>query len=286
MSGKNLKASFLIKKEIFCKKLIRLFAREEIRKMEVLEQRQQEQDSLIFDLYQDRLAESRIDRKFDLASQLDSIRNAPSYMCVDSSHNYLNILLNTPAFSYRENEFNDDAVLISWELARWEPNLKVIRQSITQNNDLLFIGDGFLRSIDTFANAKAKEKYRKGISFCIDDLGYYYDAGRPSRMEVMLNTILVDDEQKKRARKCIDKIVETHLTKYNHQPIYEPKIGRDGVPKVLVVDQSYGDMSIKKGLASDNTFAQMLACAIKENPNADIIVKTHPDTIACGGGGG
>lgn len=264
--------------------MIKQYVKEEIREMGELKLRQQEQDSLIFDMYQDRLRESRIDRKFDLDALLGQIRNAPSYLFVDSSHNYLNILLNTPSFSYCENGFNDDAVLISWELARWESNLRVIRRSITQNKELLFIGDGFLRSIDTFANAKAKERYKKGISFSVDDLGYYYDAGRPSRMEMMLNNFILDEEQKKRARKCIDKIVETHLTKYNHQPIYEPKIGREGVPKVLVVDQSYGDMSIKKGLASDNTFAQMLNCAIKENPDADIIVKTHPDTIARGGG--
>jgi len=76
--------------------------------------------------------------------------------------------------------------------------------------------------------------------------------------------------------------VKTHLTKYNHQPIFEPKIGRDNVKKVLVVDQAYDDMSVIKGMASEKTFEKMLACAIEENPNADIIIKTHPDTIAGG----
>ena len=83
----------------------------------------------------------------------------------------------------------------------------------------------------------------------------------------------------------IDKIVKTHLTKYNNQPIYEPKIGREGVKKVLVVDQSYGDMSIIRGWGSDKLFSDMLETAIKENPDADIIVKTHPDTISGNRGG-
>ena len=103
----------------------------------------------------------------------------------------------------------------------------------------------------------------------------------------MLNdkNLIITEEQKLRARKCIDKIVETHLTKYNHQPIFEPQIGRKGVKKVLVIDQSYGDMSISKGWCCDETFEKMLECAIKENPDADIIVKTHPDTMTGHRGG-
>ena len=38
-------------------------------------------------------------------------------------------------------------------------------------------------------------------------------------------------------------------------------------------------MSILKGWANDYTFENMLNKAIEENPNADIIVKTHPDII-------
>lgn len=102
----------------------------------------------------------------------------------------------------------------------------------------------------------------------------------------MLNdkNLIITDEQKQRAKICIDRILSTHLTKYNHQPIYTPNIGRQGVKKVLVIDQSYGDMSIAKGLADDNTFKNMFQAAIDENPNADIIIKTHPDTIAGAGG--
>ena len=48
----------------------------------------------------------------------------------------------------------------------------------------------------------------------------------------------------------------------------------------MVIDQTVGDYSITKGLANNDTFNQMLESAIKDNPNADIIIKTHPDTIA------
>lgn len=148
------------------------------------------------------------------------------------------------------------------------------------------IEDGFLKSINTWVNKNEKPQYLNGVSFTIESKNPYYDATRQSYLEYLLNdkSLVITEEQKERARKCINKIVETHLTKYNHQPIITPEIGRKGVKKVLVVDQSYGDMSIVKGLANDNTFKSMLECAIKENPDADIIVKTHPDTMAGAGG--
>lgn len=243
-------------------------------------------ENILIDMYLDKIIQKREQNIFNLSDYTKNITFQPEYLCVDSSHNFLNILINQEKFKYKENNFNPDKTIISWETARWDENRRTILYAITQNKDILFIGDSFLRSIDTFANKNAKEKFKKGLSFCIDDLGYYYDATRPTRMEVILNdkNLIITDEQKQRARKCIDKIIKTHLTKYNHQPIFEPKIGREGVKKVLVVDQSYGDMSITKGLADENTFKEMLECAIKENPNADIIVKTHPDTMAGAGG--
>jgi capsular polysaccharide export protein len=57
-------------------------------------------------------------------------------------------------------------------------------------------------------------------------------------------------------------------------------LGRPGRKKVLVVDQSFGDASVTEGLASSRTFRLMLKTALEENPEADVIVKKHPDAIA------
>ncbi|MBO6273446.1 glycosyltransferase [bacterium] len=251
-----------------------------------LMQNQNYSNNLICDLYIDSIILDRKNKKFDFDKFISGITCSPEYLCIDSNHNYLNILINQDDFYYKAKNFNQDKTIISWEMARWVDNLATILYSIKQNKNIIFIGDSFLRSINTMADRNAQEKYRKGISFGVDDLGYYYDATRTNRMEQMLNdkSLVINEEQKQRARYCIDKIVETNLTKYNHQPIYEPNIGRDSVRKVLVVDQSYGDMSILKGLADENTFKDMLQAAIDENPDADIIVKTHPDTIAGAGG--
>ena len=242
--------------------------------------------NIIIDLYLDNLISKRQNEKFNKEKYFSNITQSPNYLCIDKSHNYLNILINQNPFEYVKQSFNTDKTIISWEMARWQNNIDTILYSIKQNKNIIFIGDSFLRSINTMADKNAEEKFRKGISFGIDDMGYYYDATRTNRMEQMLNdkSLIITEEQKLRAKKCIDKIVETHLTKYNHQPIFEPNIGRSKVKKVLVVDQSYGDMSIAKGLADESTFKRMLQAAIDENPDADIIVKTHPDTIAGAGG--
>lgn len=52
--------------------------------------------------------------------------------------------------------------------------------------------------------------------------------------------------------------------------------------KILVVDQSYGDFSIKRGLADDATFETMLLDAVK-NKDSDVLVKTHPDAMVGNG---
>ena len=166
----------------------------------------------------------------------------------------------------------------------YRQNIDAFYNAQYNNVPIVVVEDGFIRSATTWADKTKPDKYINGISFFFDSLGAYFDATRPSLMEKMLNdkNLIIKPEQLQRARILIDKIVKNYLTKYNHQPIYDLKIGSEGKKKVLVVDQSYGDMSICKGLASDKTFNDMLKAAISENPDADIIVKTHPDTIAGG----
>ena len=187
------------------------------------------------------------------------------------------------------NLFSLPKFVFIWGLHYSKSKVKVLRFARRHNIPVCVIEDGFLKSARTsVAHSKrgVAPKYLQGVAFVIDNQGLYIDAHRPSRLETMLNdeNLVITEAQKERARKLITKIVETHLTKYNHQPIIVPKIGRPGVKKVLVIDQSYGDASIGQGLGRDKTFEDMLRAAIDENPDADIIVKTHPDTMAGAGG--
>ena len=168
-----------------------------------------------------------------------------------------------------------------WSNGVYYDNEKVLAEAISSDATLVLCEDGFLRSADTWANFKAPPRYRHGCSLVLDTLGCYYDATRESLVERMLNdkSLVVTAEQRAEARKLIDLIVGERLTKYNHQPMVAPEIGRPGRRKVLVVDQSYGDYAISKGWADASTFERMLADAVRDNPDADVIVKTHPDTL-------
>jgi len=158
----------------------------------------------------------------------------------------------------------------------------IIARALQSNSKVYIIENCFLSNVFSTNTKNVEPEFLKAIGFTIDDITCYYDALLPSRMEMLLNdkSLVITEEQKARAGKCIDKILSTHLSKYNNQPIYTPEIGREGVPKVLVVDQAYRDWSIIRGKGSVEVFRTMLEKAIEENPDADIIVKTHPETIS------
>ena len=161
-------------------------------------------------------------------------------------------------------------------------NLHALQYAYQANLDVVVCEDGFIRSYNTWADMRVPWWQRTGYSMLCDTMGHYFDATRQSTIETMLNdkNLVLSDAQIAEARRLIEKIVSNKVSKYNHQSLAVPKVGRDGIRKVLVVDQSYGDFSIKRGLADDETFAKMLEAAIRENPDADILVKTHPDTLA------
>ena len=190
-----------------------------------------------------------------------------------------------------ELEWVDDADLADfcfiWGLNPSASNLCAVAAAIRNRSRLVLCEDGFLRSADTWANDKAAPRYRHGCSVIYDTLGFYFDATRPNAIERMLNdrSLVITERQCAEARRLIGRIVAAKLTKYNHQPMFTPKVGRAGRRKVLVVDQSYGDMAIAKGWGDDQTFADMLEDARRENPDADILVKTHPDTMTGRRGG-
>jgi capsular polysaccharide export protein len=134
--------------------------------------------------------------------------------------------------------------------------------------------DGFLRSYDLGVRGAAP------LSVIIDDIGVYYDATRPSRLEQLLNdggdalANVTGD-----ADSAIGLIRQHRLSKYNIAPDAAP-LPKDGRHRVLVVDQTRGDMSVVLGMADEASFTRMLMAARAENPGACIYVKVHPDVLA------
>lgn len=137
---------------------------------------------------------------------------------------------------------------------------------------LVRLEDGFLRSIDLGVSGEP------ALSLIFDKTGIYYDARYPSDLEIMIKSIRLDSSMFKRAARCMSLIKEHKLSKYNLAP--EIHFPSSSMNRVLVVDQTYGDASIEFGAASSETFGLMLDTAMSSHPDAEIIVKVHPDVVA------
>ncbi|MFZ0614540.1 MAG: hypothetical protein WAM73_20005, partial [Desulfobacterales bacterium] len=139
----------------------------------------------------------------------------------------------------------------------------------------LAMEDGFLRSV--FPGTEGAPP----LAVVVDDVGIYYDATAPSRLENLLqdggweSPALID-----RATAAMAQIVAAKLSKYNHAPLPQGALPGHRRQKVLVVDQTCGDSSVSRGMADGATFERMLDAAAEENPAADIIVKAHPDVVS------
>lgn len=127
-----------------------------------------------------------------------------------------------------------------------------------------FLEDGFLRSA---------EREDPAISIVVDDLGIYYDATCPSRLEQMIGREL-SPEKADRASNLQQAWISGSVSKYNSNPEFEQDLPSEFV---LVIDQVAGDQSVSGGLAGPETFEKMLRAALDENPGVAVVVKTHPD---------
>lgn len=138
----------------------------------------------------------------------------------------------------------------------------------------LHLEDGFVRSLDLGIKGDTP------CSIVVDDIGVYYDATAPSRLEAWLegegpDDPLADPALIERAARCIERIRRDRLSKYNAAPIFD--LGPKERPRVLVVDQTAGDLSLRYGACHPDGFVAMIESARAENPGAEIFVKTHPD---------
>lgn len=140
--------------------------------------------------------------------------------------------------------------------------------------------DGFLRSFGT-------GEHFPPLSLVVDDAGIYYDCTWPSALECLLSSdadVLAPDAVL--AQQAREKLLFAGLSKYNHAPdLPDGMLRSDDVQRVLVVDQTAGDMSVAKGGADAATFDAMLAAALAENPQATVYVKTHPEVTSGRKGG-
>lgn len=142
---------------------------------------------------------------------------------------------------------------------------------------VLRIEDGFVRSVGLGADLI------QPLSWVIDDLGIYYDATRPSRLERILVESAFDADVLQRAATLREKIVSSGLTKYNVGAggFQRPP---DGRRVILVPGQVESDASIAYGapvgICPVRRNMDLLRAVREANAEAWLVYKPHPDVLA------
>jgi capsular polysaccharide export protein len=138
---------------------------------------------------------------------------------------------------------------------------------------LVRVEDAFLRSIHP-----GRSRREAPLGLLVDPVGVHFDSRGPSRIEQILaghdfqySNIL------QAAKLSMARLKHQDLSKYN---IHDPDLPLPEPGYILVVDQTRGDASIRYGAASEATFSKMLAAALHENPDARIVIRSHPETGA------
>ncbi|PRA45739.1 hypothetical protein CQ062_23925 [Ochrobactrum sp. MYb68] len=157
---------------------------------------------------------------------------------------------------------------------RKKTGLDALRLAEQNKRPFLALEDGFIRSVGL------GQKGEPPLSIIMDANGIYYDANRPSGLELRLNDpSRTNSFDSQRACAAMNLLKTNRISKYNQIGKYTGfDIKQDGY--VLVIDQTRDDPSITYGLASSQTFADMLNAAKRENPGQKIVIKTHPGVLA------
>ena len=139
----------------------------------------------------------------------------------------------------------------------------------------LLLEDGFIRSIGLGVENSPR------FSLVFDDIGIYYDATVPNRLENILNSydFKSDRELIKTSKEAIEKIIKYKISKYNSFKKYDLSFLDTPQKKVLIVAQTLNDSSLKYGLADRFSTKEIIEDVIRDNPNSKIYLKIHPDVL-------
>ena len=142
---------------------------------------------------------------------------------------------------------------------------------------LIRVEDGFLRSVQLGAMRVPP------LSLCFAEKALYFDATAESELEQILQTYNFADNSKlmERARNGMAALISSRLSKYNSGQSYDIKniYGEKTKPRVLVVGQVEGDMSIIKGMSRKISNNEFVRAVVAENSDSQVIYKPHPEVI-------
>ena len=195
----------------------------------------------------------------------------PSKRIVKNTSNFLYLQY----LSYIYIIFRRKGIFYGW--GRKKSGLQSIALAKKYNTNFQLLEDGFIRSLGLGIEGSPS------FSLIEDDIGIYYDATTPSKLENILNNydFKNDTSLMQEAKKAMELIKKYHISKYNNaKDIKKDFFTSDkNKEKVLIIAQTAGDASLEYGLGNKFTTKQMIDDAMNENPNASVYIKIHPDVL-------
>ena len=148
-------------------------------------------------------------------------------------------------------------------------------EQLLQQHQVARMEDGFVRSVGLGSNFTAPR------SLVVDDMGIYFDATRPSRLEHLLQNRDCTASEVKRAELLIELLLENRISKYTSSDSGISEISfYAGKRVLLVIGQVQGDASLRYGSSSIDSNYKLLEAVRSANPNALIVYKPHPDVVS------
>jgi len=161
--------------------------------------------------------------------------------------------------------------ILSWGL---KTNQFIINSLKNIGLEVMYLEDGFYRSYNTGPQGD------RAYSQVMDYSGIYYNSKKPSDLENLLNLSIVSNEREiSIARKAISFIKENKISKYNNNISLNDKIKT--LRNILIVDQTFGDKSLKYGGVLSGVNIQKIVDDINNryDDRYTIYIKVHPDVI-------
>lgn len=164
--------------------------------------------------------------------------------------------------------------VLAWQY-KGLPNLKAWCKK--HDVEFHYVEDGFIRSVSLGALRSPP------LSLTFDSQDMFFNSEAPTDLEGILSSYDFDanPEILRRARAVMDTLLSTRLSKYNSsaavdiETIYGPKNAK----RILVVGQVERDASIQYGCRIKMTNNDLVWLARRENPDAQVIYKPHPEVL-------
>jgi len=160
-------------------------------------------------------------------------------MAAEYDHKYVSLkeLKDLPATAANESNPNRSAIMV-WGCAEADSE----SEQLLGKHQVARMEDGFVRSVGLGSNFTAPR------SLVVDDLGIYFDATRPSRLEYLLQNRDCSDAETDRAESLMELLLENRISKYTSADNEISDITfYAGKRILLVIGQVEGDASLRYG---------------------------------------